>query len=57
MIAMTNEEILFHIKKIVDKWDRRFEEETGGFPVLEERRIWMWEECVKEIRPLLDEMQ
>lgn len=57
MIAMTNEEILLHIKKIVDEWDRRFEEETGGYPVLEERRMWMWEECVKEIRPLLDEMQ
>lgn len=57
MITMTNEEILLHVKKIVDKWVRDFEEETQGNMILEDRRMWMWEECVKEIRPLLDEVK
>lgn len=52
---MTHEEALLHIKKVLDKWDNRFAEETHGNPILEERRIWMWEECVNEIRPFLDE--
>jgi hypothetical protein len=58
MIVMTNEEVLLHIKKIVDKWDQKFAEETQGNMVLEMRRdMWMWKECIDEIRPLLKEIK
>jgi len=57
MIVMTEEEVLLHIKKVVDKWDQRFAEETQGNMVLEDRRVWMWEECVNEIRSFLKEVQ
>ena len=58
MITMTEEEVLLHIKKIVDSWDKQFAEETQGNPVLEMRRDqWMWKECIDEIRPLLKEIK
>ena len=55
MITMTEEEVLLHIKKTVSKWDERFAEETQGNMILEDRRMWMWEECINEIRTLLKE--
>lgn len=57
MITLTNEEILFQIKKVVDEWDKKWFEDTGGNPVLEERRMWMWEECVNDIRNFLKEVE
>jgi hypothetical protein len=57
MITMTEEEVLLHIKKTVDKWDERFAEETQGNMILEDRRMWMWEECMKEVRILLAEIK
>ena len=57
MITMTEEETLIQIKKIVDRWDRRFAEETQGNMILEDRRMWMWEECTNEIRALLKEAE
>ena len=57
LATLTNEEILLHIKKIVDKWDKKFAQETQGNMILEDRRIWMWEECTNEIRTLLEEVK
>jgi len=57
VITLTSEEVLLHIKKIVDQWDKRFFEETQGNMILEDRRVWMWEECVNDIRKLIKEIK
>lgn len=68
MIAMTEEEVLLHVKKIVDYWDKRFAEEVLAAEDFERRHpvvarsganshSWMWKECIDEIRPFLKEIK
>ena len=53
---MSHEEILLHIQKIVDHYQKEWEEATHGNAVLEMRYEWMWAECAQEIKEILKEI-